>query len=198
MLDARVKLIHQEVEGAAQRVNLIPIYTVFSVEQALELNDKFLDWGYEGSILRPTQALLKEGRPDKAQQLMRIKGFIDVEARCTGIYEALENQNEAKVNELGRTERSSHKENKIGKNMLGGLSIVFEQDIVHNGEVLFKAGTTSKCGPGTMTHNERFYYWVNPGEIVGQMIKLKLFPQGIKEKARMGTFLSLRSAEDMS
>lgn len=177
----------------------IEAHTVHSLPELLEYDTDWLDKGYEGSITRNPDAFVKEGRATgRTQELWRIKRFIDCEARVLELVEAQENQNVAKVNELGRSERSSHQENKVGKGMVGSLRCVFEQDVVHDGEVLFPAGLVIMVGPGEMTHEDRVDYWNNPGKIVNHMIKLNTFPQGVKDKPRFPTFVSIRAAADIS
>lgn len=181
------------------KVRLMPYQEVFTMDEVEEIDARFLDQGLEGSILRNHLARYKEGRPStKVQELMRIKRFIDFEFVIKGMYEAMENQNEAKTNELGRTERSSHKENLVAKGMVGGFIGNLVADVVHKGKVLFPAGHSLKVGAGKSTHEERERWWKNPQEVVGQIGKAKTFPHQVKDKTRMPIFLSLRSEEDMS
>lgn len=179
-------------------IRLVPFIEVNSIAQIEAKDSEYLDDNLEGSILRNHRLPLKEGRSTQAAEYWRIKRFIDCEARCTGLVEAQENQNEAKTNALGRTERSSHKENMVGKNMVGMLECVFDEDVIYNGEVLFPKGMEIKVGPGEMDHAERSHYWHHPEEIVGQLVKFQTFPKGVKTKPRMPGFKSLRATEDMS
>lgn len=195
-LEAVVEKLQQEF--GTMRVRLMPYYTVSSIEEVLLLDAQFLDDDLEGSILRNPDAAHKEGRPSKdVQELMRIKRFIDFEFTIDELVEAQENQNEAKINELGHTERSSHKENKVPKGMVGKLKGRMLKDVIYNGEILFKEGSPVTAGAGTMTHPERIDYWLHPEKIVGQIGKAKTFPKGVLSKPRIPIFLSLRAAEDM-
>lgn len=188
----------QELFGPS-RVRLIPNYPVTHREQVLANDSMFLDDNLEGSILRNHLAPYKEGRPSsKVQELMRIKNFTDFEFIAEGLVEAMENQNVAVTNELGRSERSSHKENKVAKGMVGAIKGRILSDVVHNGKILFHTGHPVLCGPGQMTHAERFDFWAHPEKIIDQINKGKFFAHGIKDKLRMPIWLSLRAAEDMS
>lgn len=114
---------------------------------------------------------------------LRIKDFKDDEAVVTGLIEAQENQNEATTNALGHTERSSSKEGKVGKGMLGAIQ-------AHHstfGDI--------EIGPGEMTHEERKYFWEHPEELVGKTITFKYFPFGVKDKPRFPTFKCVREDE---
>lgn len=179
-------------------VHLMPCVEVSAIEEVDEYHSKWMDEGYEGSIGRNPHALYKEGRPgSKTMELVRIKDFIDFEFIATELVEAMENMNEAKINELGHTERSTHQENMRPKGMVGAIKGYFVKDLVHNGKTLFKQGDAVLCGPGQMTHDERRHYWLNQHEIIGQPNKAKLFPHDSHKKPRMPIWLSLRAAEDM-
>lgn len=179
-------------------VHLIPCHEVTDIAEVFKYHEQWMDEGYEGSILRNPLAQLKEGRPgSKTMELMRIKDFIDFEFIATELVEAMENMNEAKINELGHTERSTHQENMRPKGMVGAIKGRFLQDVVHNGKRLFEKDQPLLCGPGQMTHAERAHYWRNQHELVGQISKAKLFPHGTLNKPRMPIWLSLRAAEDM-
>lgn len=196
-LTLRVEKLQQEF--GPTRVRLMPYYPVETLDQVEALDDEFLQRGLEGSILRNHLAPHKEGRPStKTQELMRIKRFLDFEFVIDELVAAQENQNEAKINELGRTERSSHKANKVDKEMVGKFKGRILKDVVHKGKVLFPAGFKVTVGAGKSTHEERELWWKNPDLVVGQPGKAKLFPHQILDKARMPIFLSLRSEEDMS
>jgi len=118
---------------------------------------------------------------------LRLKPSSDKEALVISLVEAMENLNEAKVNELGHTERSSHKENKVGKGMVGMLQC---EDLT--------TGMLIDVGAGKMTHEEREYYWKNPSEIVGKLVKYRSMDVGIKSAPRFARYICIRSEEDMS
>ena len=117
----------------------------------------------------------------------RAKPQSDKEAYVIGLVEAMENLNEAKINELGHSERSSHKENKVGKGMVGMLQC---KDLT--------TGMLIDVGAGKMTHPEREYYWNNPEEIIGKYIKYKSMDVGVKDKPRFARYMSIRAETDMS
>lgn len=181
------------------KVRLVPYHSVYAMDEVLALDEEFLERGLEGSILRNHLAPYKEGRPStKVQELMRIKRFIDFEFHIESVYEAMENTNEAKTNELGRTERSTSKVGMVPKGMIGGFEGVIASDVVHKGKVLFEKGMHVTVGPGQTTHAERVAGWQDKTMFVGKVGKAKFFPHQIKDKVRMPIFLGLRSEEDMS
>ena len=150
--------------------------------------EAFLDEGYEGLIIRDPNGLAKSGRATvKEGSYLRLKPQSDKEARVVRLVEAEQNLNEAKTNELGRTERSSHKENKVGKGMVGMLVCI---DCTTGMEI--------DVGAGKLTHEERTYYWEHPEEMVGQLIKYRSMDKGVKTKPRFARYICKRSIEDMS
>lgn len=161
---------------------------LYTVEEVVAFYERCLDEGYEGAILRDPAGLHKNGRATvRANAYLRMKPQSDKEALVLALAEAMENRNEAKVNELGRTERSSHKENLVGKGMIGMLVC---KDLVTGMEI--------DVGAGKMTHEERTYYFNNPGEIVGKYIKYRSMDSGVKDKPRFPRYMSLRAESDMS
>ena len=171
-----------------ERIFVIPYTVLNSVEEVEAYYDKQLELGYEGAILRGPDGLHKSGRATvKVGAYLRLKASSDKEARVIRLVEAMENLNEAKVNELGRTERSSHKENKVGKGMVGMLQC---NDLVTGQEI--------DVGAGKMTHDERKWFWDHPEEIVGKLIKYKSMDSGVKDKPRFPRFISLRMESDIS
>ena len=169
-------------------LQMVPYTILNSLEEVEAMYEQCLNDGYEGLILRDPQGLHKSGRATpKAGAYLRMKPQSDKEALVLRLVEAQENQNEAKVNELGRTERSSHKENKVGKGMVGMLVC---EDL--------ETGMVIDVGAGKLTHEERTHYWNNPDEMVGQFIKYRSMDSGIKTKPRFPRYICKRAESDMS
>lgn len=193
-------LIHYEhTQGRCLHAKVIPMTVCNDLTELLALDEKFLELGYEGTIIRGLNALHKEGRSTVLQgQLLRIKRFIEAEALVLAIEEGNANENEAQTNELGRTFRTSHQDNKVPNGLVGNLQCRLLQDIEWEGMVLIPADTIITVSPGNMDHKMRKHYFENQSEIVQHVIKFKFFPKGIKDKPRFPTYVCHRSAEDMS
>lgn len=172
---------------------------VRNMKELLAYESQCLDMGYEGVILRDPDGLYKEGRSDSKMQCWRIKRFIEEEVLVTKILEGSKNNNEKKVNELGRTERSSHQENMQPNGEVGTIIGTLLKDIFHpvTGNVLFKEGLEVQVSPGEMTQEECKFYWSNQEQIVGKVIKFKTFPQGVKDKPRFPTFVCFRDKSEI-
>lgn len=179
------------------RLLLMPAVVVRSMAQLEAQRAQWANDGYEGSIIRNPEAPYKPGYSGKAMECWRIKEFIDFEFIIDELIEAQQNNNEAKLRPDGRTERSSHKANKVGKGMIGMLRGHFLKDVKWQGRTLFKKGDPVDVGPGQLTHAEREEGWRNPRLYLRKIGKGKLFPYGTKDKARMPVFLTLRNKEDL-
>ena len=147
-----------------------------------------IEQGYEGAVLRDPEAIHKNGRSTKTQAgYLRIKPCGDAEGWVVSVDEAMTNNNEQTVNELGRKVRSSHKANKVGSGMIGALWLK-----------PIGGGEEFKVGAGCMTHEDRKYFFKHPEAILDRIAKYKFFDHGAKDKLRHGRFSCFRNEEDMS
>jgi DNA ligase-1 len=196
----RYRLAKEKVEALGlPYVKIVPMRVLTSLEDLEDFEAECLEAGFEGVILRDLAGMHKSGRATvKVGAYMRIKRFIEEEALVLSIEEAMENTNEAKVNELGRTERSSHQDNMVPKGMIGNLICSMMKDVYDGDKLLFSQDQVVTVGPGAMPHVDRVALFQDQSKIVGQVIKFKFFPKGVKDKPRFPTFVTIRSAEDMS
>ena len=135
--------------------------------------------GYEGIMLNRPDAAYTFGRATpKGAELLKVKRFEDSEAVVLGIVEEEHNGNKAETNELGRTKRSSAKAGKTGKGSMGTLHV---RD--------WKTGVEFHVGTG-FTAADRAAMWDKPP--IGQTIKYKFFPVGVKDKPRHPVYLGFR------
>jgi len=163
-------------------------YLMNSQEELDKFYEDALLMGYEGVIIRKQEGKHKSGRCTvKEGNYLRMKPTGDSEGVVLSVEEANENLNEAKTNELGNTERSTHKENMKPKGMIGALWL---KDI-HN-------GSTVKVGAGKLTHEQRTYFFENQDEIIGELVKYAFLATGQKDKPRHPRYISHRAWEDIS
>jgi DNA ligase-1 len=140
--------------------------------------------GGEGLIGRYPTAPYKFGRSTlKSGSLLKFKFFVDAEFEVIGFEEQYENTNEATVNELGRTSRSSHKENMVPKNTLGSLILKWEDK-------------TFRCGTG-FTDELRQEIWDNKDRYLGTLAKIRYMDVGMKDLPRFPAFKGFRSLLDL-
>lgn len=154
--------------------------------------EKVLD-GWEGVMLRAIRSPYKQGRSTLNEGwLIKMKRFEHSEAVILGAYEQETNLNEAKINEVGSSKRSSHKANKLANGHLGGFNV---RDI-HTG-VEFNVGNLSG-----VTKEERFRLWQQLqvsglDSLNGKLIRYKYFPVGVKDKPRHPVLDGFRSPIDL-
>jgi DNA ligase-1 len=152
----------------------------------LEYEETALDAGHEGVMVRSVDGPYKQGRSTvKEGWLLKLKRFEDSEAEIIGFYERMHNTNEAKTNALGRTERSSAKDGKVGLGVLGGFVV---RDL--------KTGVEFEVGSGLDAEQQKDF-WAKRPELLGGILKYKFFPVGIKDKPRHPIFLGFRDKRDM-
>lgn len=148
------------------------------------LEESWLLEGYEGAMIRDPFGTYKFGRSSVREgKLVKLKRFLDGEARIIGFEEFMHNGNEATRNALGQLERSSAKAGKQGMGMLGAL-------VVAGG-----LGVEFKIGAG-FTTAERMNLWKIRAGLVGLHVKYKYFPSGSKDRPRFPVFLGFRDDSD--
>lgn len=157
-------------------------HTLVNYKEELSLlEEKFVKEGYEGLMLRSIDGKYKHGRSTaKEGILLKVKRFEDTEATILDFVEQLHNDNEATINALGHTERSSHKANMIGANTLGALIVRSD---------MFKE--TFQVGSG-FTAAQRKEIWDNKELYRFQTIKFKFQRAGILDLPRFPIFLGFR------
>lgn len=169
------------------KIQIPPYWIVHNKEDVLNIYNKALTDGYEGIIIRSLHGKHKDGRCTvKEGAYLRLKPTADAEGVVVRLEEAFENKNEAKTNELGYTERSTHQENMVAKGMIGAMWLRLPD------------GSEVKVGAGKLNHAERKYYWENPDEIIGKIAKYAFLATGQKDAPRHPRFISFRCEEDMS
>lgn len=187
--DMRMSMLAQWFEGMSRTSYfdcLFPVL-VHNNESLLTYKGNWIDLGYEGAMLRSRNGPYKFGRSTvKEGYLLKIKDFEDSEAEIIGFEEQLHNANEAKKDALGHTERSTHKENMIGKNTLGSLKV---RDL--------KTKLEFSVGSG-LSDDDREKIWNNQYSYLGRIISYKFQPHGQKDLPRFPVFKGFRDPGDMS
>lgn len=166
-------------------IEVLEQVSVSSQDELDALYSQVLDDGHEGLIVRNPKSLYKSGRcTAKSQDSLKYKPFKDSEAVVLEVYEAMQNNNATFTNELGRTARTTHQENLVGKGMAGGF-------VVQDGDVVFRVSA------GVLTHKEREHVWNNREKVKGRTITYRHFELGRKDKPQFGRFYTFRDSFDM-
>ena len=186
----------------AQHLRIVPSTVCNSEQEFLDLEDRFLEAGYEGIMYRDPEGKYKEGYSTQREGgLLRVKRFVDFEVIVTAVHEGEHNANEAQINELGNTFRSTHMANMVPNGMVGTLTGVVVKDVYDptgTKALLLRAGQEITIAAGKMVHADRIRFFQQPSLIVGKPATCKLFPKGQHLKPRFPTFKCLRDANEMS
>ena len=167
-------------------VQVLRHVTLHNVDELSKFEVEQLGIGAEGVILRDPNGPYKNGRSStKEGILLKLKRFSDAEAEIVEMQELLKNENEATTNELGRTARSSHKENMTPMNTLGAI---IARDLA--------SGIEFGIGTG-FSAEERQALWNDRANMIGKIVKYKYFDGGSKVAPRFPVFLGFRDPMDM-
>jgi DNA ligase-1 len=159
--------------------------TVASASDLAVIEQRYLDEGFEGAMVRSPGGTYKFGRSTvKENILLKVKRFLDDEAILVNVLEKQHNQNEAEQDAFGNTKRSTCQDGLIGADTAGTL-VVQRPD-----------GLQFGIGTG-LDDALRAQIWGNPDAYVGRIVKYKYFPVSIKEKPRHPVFLGFRDSEDL-
>lgn len=159
-----------------------------SIENQEELDNYeriCLEVGYEGVMLRDPMGTYKFGRSTVNDNiLLKVKRFLDDEAKLIEIQEKMSNQNPEELDAFGHIKRSASLDGMIPTGVAGTLIV---QD---------KDGNTFGIGSG-LNDLMREEIWNNKEKYIGKLVKYKYFPQGVKELPRHPVFLGFRDSEDL-
>jgi DNA ligase-1 len=157
-----------------------------NLDELIAYEQKCVDDGYEGVILRSPNSPYKLGRSTfREQYLMKLKRFEDSEAKITGFEERMHNENEKEKDNLGHAKRSSKLDGMVATNTLGSLNVT---DINTNIQFFIGSGFDDEL---------RKEIWDNQSKYLGALVKYKYQPSGAKDKPRFPVFLGFRDARDL-
>lgn len=169
---------------AGDNITRVKQLMVDTEEELLTYEESKLKAGYEGLMVRTLEGKYKYGRSTlKEFILCKLKRFVDSDFKVVGFVERMHNANAATTNALGHTERSSHKENLVGRGDLGAL-------ILETAD-----GLEFQCGSG-FTDAVRAEIWAQKDKYLGKLAKVKHFEVGVKALPRFPIFLGFRDALD--
>lgn len=182
-LKSAAKVINRHGHGPIELVE----HTLLTAEpKLLAYETDVLAEGFEGVMLRDPDGVYKQGRSTVNEGgLLKLKRFVDAEAVIIGFSPLLHNSNEAKQNELGQKERSSHQAGKIPLALLGSLEV---RDV--------QTGVEFELGTG-FDAAQREGLWLRRNTLKGRLVKYKSQPVGVKDKPRFPVFLGFRDSRDL-
>jgi DNA ligase-1 len=174
-----------EIVKDSKRLIQVPHCLVHSANELLILEEDTLEQGFEGLMIRDPKGKYKFGRSTAREgALLKLKRKSTSEAIVIGFVEQMHNANEAKVDNLGYTERSSHQANLIPMDTLGALQV---RDTA--------SGVEFNIGTG-FTFADRAEVWKNQPKYLNSICSYEFLPVGVKDKPRHPAFLGWRMKED--
>ena len=166
-------------------IKLVPeIAMCKSMDELTNRYEEHIETGYEGIVIRSPQAYHKSGRSTVSEGgFLRMKPEGTEEATILDVIEAQANFNPKLANALGLTERSSHKDNKIGKGMIGSLLVQLDD------------GRKIVISAGCMTHEERTMYFQEQHKIRGRICTYRFMDYGEHNMRRHPRFVEFRDED---
>jgi DNA ligase-1 len=182
---------HKLVLDMGEVPRMIPVEHILirDFDEMDATEERFCQEGYEGMMLRKGAEEYKFGRSTLLEQgLIALVRYETDEATIVGFEELEHNDNEAKINARGRTERSSHKANMRPGDTLGRL--ILRHETKWNRD-------TFGCGSGFSAALKK-EIWDNQDKWMGEVVTFKYRPYGSYEAPRFPIFKGLRDKLDMS
>ena len=181
----RADIMRYKVDTVTDHIKFLGQKLVHNIDDISLCLEKEQYLGGEGLILRNPEGVYKFGRSTPKEQLsVKVKFFEQDEFEVVGFEERYTNTNEATINELGYTSRSSHKSNLLPTNTLGSL-------------VLKYGDTTFKCGTG-FDDALRKEIWNSKEDYLGWLASIRYMSVGSKDLPRVPSFVGWRDKDDMS
>ena len=161
----------------------VPHFVLNNELELLKYEEQAITAGFEGIMLRDPRGKYKFGRSTTREgALLKMKRKFTSEAKVVGFEEQMHNANEAKINALGHSERSSHQANKIPTGILGALQVVDK-------------GVSFNIGTG-FTIADREEIWKARDKYLGQFCTYEYLPP-TKDAPRHPVFIGWRAIEDV-
>lgn len=168
-------------------INIVNQHLITNMKELEKYELKVLNLGYEGVMIRKPDTLYKNGRSTvKSGELLKLKRFNDSEGIIKCCLPLMHNNNEAIIDELGYTSRSTCKNNMIAEEMLGSFII----EDLNNPNIIFNIGSG-------FTKQERIDYWNNKNNLIGKIIVYKYFTIGMQNLPRFPIFKGFRDRMDI-
>lgn len=158
---------------------------VETLEELSEYEADVLAKGAEGVMIRDPNGAYKHGRSTvKEGGLLKLKRFSDAEYKVVGFEERMHNANEAEKDAFGRTKRSTHQDNMIGRGDLGSLICELEPGVTFNVGSGFDDATREEI-------------WNNKESYLGRYVTVKSFLIGVKDLPRFPIFKGFRDPVEL-
>lgn len=182
-----------EAMGLPRFLRAVEYRMIHNQEEYDAMQQEASDLRYEGLYGKSWKGKYKHGRGTPVQGICwKDKPWTDEEGQIVGFVEMEENTNEAFVDELGRTKRSTHQEGLVGKGMLGSYIVENPKYKDANGKNI-----PFRVSCGSMTMEERENRWNSRDNELGDFITYKFFDFGIVDVPRSAIYKCHRPHFDL-
>lgn len=188
----RLELLHEIHHNAPVPRTTILGWDVLNTMEEVDLfAESLLNQGHEGAIFRRPDRPYKHGRATpKCGGMYKRKSRVDTEVTITAFNELMVNNNPKTTNELGRSQRSSHQDNKTPGGTLGSFDC----------SGFFEDGRpfTTKVGVFYgFTDEDKQKIWDNRDKLLNKPMKIKYMGIGSDQAPRTPVALGFRDPMDM-
>lgn len=155
-----------------------------NADDVMELEARYVDMGYEGIMLRSPKAHYKFGIATlRKAELLKIKRWLDTEARIVGFLEMMGNGSEPEINGLGYIKRLKRKSTAIPLGVLGAFICELP------------SGVQFKLGNG-FSFEQRAALWQVRELLLDKWVTFKYQEMTAQGKPRSPSFLHFRDEID--
>lgn len=166
------------------QIHLVEQVMCYNLQELWDFEAKCLNAGYEGIMMRDPSGIYKHGRGTFKQGIIyKLKRFADDEGVIVDIIEGTNNNNTKGTDERGYSKRSTAKEGLSASGLVGTFIVDFSGEHVN-------------VAPGKFNHDERKYIWEHKEAYIGELLKFRHFPRGVKEKPRFPRAIGFRDRMD--
>jgi DNA ligase-1 len=153
--------------------------------QLTTYEQRVLDEGYEGVVIRAPKGKYKYGRSTIREGFMiKLKRFEDFEATIVDTEEMMHNFNEETRDNFNRIKRSSAKDKKVNSGILGAIV------------AKTKRGAIFRIGTG-FTSRQRQDMWQERDDLIGKLVKYRNAGNSNNGIPKCAVFLGIRHMEDL-
>lgn len=192
---ARVAEVNQHLINHGRRpfLRALEYRNIENMEQYAAMQIEADQLGYEGLYGKSWTGKYKHGRATpKSRDVWKDKPWTDEEGLIIDFVEMMENNNEAFIDELGRTKRSKEAEGLVAKGYLGSFVVINPKYVDEKGEMI-----PFRVSAGSMPMAERKMLWENRENYRDKYLTYKFFNFGIVDVPRSALYKCFRDITDM-
>ena len=180
-----VDQIIRENPEMRSHISIVEQCEINSYEELIAYESKCIGDGFEGIMLRSAEGRYKQGRATIRDNIIfKLKRFADDEGVIVDILPRMHNTNEKKLDEQGNSKRSQAKEGLIETDIAGKFVVHFN-------------GMNIEVAPGQFNHEQLTRIYADKDKYIGQLIKFRHFPYGVKDKPRFPRAVGFRDTIDI-